>query len=88
MRSGVSLGGVAQVAEDVAGLQQVRLGGMVIAGFDRVLALLLELAGVEELLAFDGIGRGRCRARAPALSDTCLSVSTRSAGGAANAGST
>ena len=36
--------------------KQVRLGGMVIAGFDCGLALLLELAGVEELLAFDGIG--------------------------------
>jgi hypothetical protein len=55
MRGTLSLG-VAQVAQNVAGMKQVRLGGMVVAGFDFCLALLLELAGVVELLAFDGIG--------------------------------
>ncbi len=56
MRGCGSLGGVTQVTEDVAGLQQVGLGGMVIAGFDCGLALLLELAGFVELLALGGIG--------------------------------
>src|SRR5208282_2292730 len=56
MRSPVSVGDLAQVAENLAGMEQAVLGGFVIAGFDCRLALLLELVRVEELLALDGIG--------------------------------
>ena len=38
-------------------LKQAVLGGFVVAGFDRRLALLLQIAGVEELFALVGIGR-------------------------------
>src|SRR5208283_2872303 len=55
MRSPVSVGGLAQVAENLAAMEQVVLGGFVIAGFDCRLALLFELARVEEVLALDGI---------------------------------
>ena len=46
----------AQVPQNVAGFQKAFLRRFVIAGFDRRLAFLIELARVEELFALGGIG--------------------------------
>ena len=50
------VGSVGKLAQDHVRLQQTVLGRFVVAGFDRVFTLLLELPRVEELFAFIFVG--------------------------------
>ena len=52
-----TLRSVGKLAQYRARPEQAVLSGFVVAGFDRRLALLLQIAGVEELFALVGIGR-------------------------------